>query len=75
MPKLAKEIMLGFIPVLLVFLVFVGVNIVPLLIAQTCRRLVVYREDEGRHRCRRANERKRKERTCQADVRRNRRAG
>ena len=33
MPKLAKEIMLGFIPVLLVFLVFVGVNIVPLLIA------------------------------------------
>ena len=54
MPKLAKEIMLGFIPVLLVFLVFVGVNIVPLLIScGTCRRLVVYREDEGRHRCRR----------------------
>ena len=33
MPKLAKEIILGFIPVLLVFLVFIGVNIVPLLIA------------------------------------------
>lgn len=33
MPKLLKEIAIGFVPVLLVFLVFIGVNIIPILLA------------------------------------------
>lgn len=33
MPKLLKEILIGFVPVLLVFLVFIGLNIIPVLLA------------------------------------------
>lgn len=33
MPKWTKEILIGFVPVLIIFLAFVGVNIVPILIA------------------------------------------
>lgn len=33
MPKWTKEIAIGFVPVLIIFLAFTGVNIVPILIA------------------------------------------
>ncbi|OXL84616.1 ATPase [Paenibacillus sp. SSG-1] len=33
MPKLLKEILIGFVPVLFIFLAFVGVNVIPLIIA------------------------------------------
>lgn len=33
MPKWTKEAAIGFVPVLIIFLAFIGVNIVPILIA------------------------------------------
>ncbi|OAB46872.1 AAA family ATPase [Paenibacillus antarcticus] len=33
MPKILKEILIGFVPVLLIFLAFIGVNIIPVLLA------------------------------------------
>ena len=32
MPKSTKEIVIGFVPVLLIFLIFIGYNILPLLL-------------------------------------------
>lgn len=33
MPKWTKEIVIGFVPVLIIFIAFIGVNMIPILIA------------------------------------------
>lgn len=43
MPKWWKEIVAGFVPVLLIFMAFVGINIIPVIIAagMVCALLVI----------------------------------
>lgn len=69
MPKWTKEIAIGFVPVLIIFLAFIGVNMIPILIAAVfVGALLFMMQMRGGITVGAGQERKRKKKGLQADV-------